>query len=121
MTSNSNQSQSTQYLPSLKKFAERYAQRTNSYFCVEPSVTAAVLEGLARHKAELGSPLCPCRHYEDKVAEVKNTYWNCPCVPMRERKECHCMLFLTADNDFAGTSQSISLEEIATTRRQLQD
>jgi len=21
---------------------------------------------------------------------------------MRERKECHCMLFLTEDNDFAG-------------------
>lgn len=29
-------------------------------------------------------------------------YWNCPCVPMRERHECHCMLFLTEDNDFAG-------------------
>ena len=25
-----------------------------------------------------------------------------PCVPMRERHECHCMLFLTEDNDFAG-------------------
>ena len=30
---------------------------------------------------------------------------NCPCVPMRERHECHCMLFLTEDNDFAGTEQ----------------
>jgi ferredoxin-thioredoxin reductase catalytic chain len=31
-------------------------------------------------------------------------------VPMRERKECHCMLFLTPDNPFAGTSQT--LEEV---------
>ena len=33
-------------------------------------------------------------------------YWNCPCVPMRERKECHCMLFLTPDNPFAGKEQT---------------
>lgn len=46
-----------------------------------------------------------CRHYDDKVAEVQQGFWNCPCVPMRERKECHCMLFLTPDNDFAGTEQ----------------
>jgi len=26
---------------------------------------------------------------------VKKAYWNCPCVPMREEKKCHCMLFLT--------------------------
>jgi ferredoxin-thioredoxin reductase catalytic chain len=31
---------------------------------------------------------------------------------MRERKECHCMLFITPDNDFAGTQQDITLEEI---------
>lgn len=27
-------------------------------------------------------------------------------------QECHCMLFLTEDNDFAGKDQTISLEEI---------
>jgi ferredoxin-thioredoxin reductase catalytic subunit len=26
-----------------------------------------------------------CRHYDDKVAEVQQGFWNCPCVPMRER------------------------------------
>jgi ferredoxin-thioredoxin reductase catalytic chain len=31
---------------------------------------------------------------------------------MRERKECHCMLFLTEDNPFRGEKQTISLEEI---------
>ena len=28
------------------------------------------------------------------------------------RQECHCMLFLTEDNDFAGKDQSISMEEV---------
>ncbi|KAI3813165.1 hypothetical protein L1987_17882 [Smallanthus sonchifolius] len=47
------------------------------------------------------------RHYDDKAAEATQGFWNCPCVPMRERKECHCMLFLTPDNDFAGDEQVI--------------
>ena len=51
-----------------------------------------VIKGLAEHKDELGAPLCPCRHYDDKEAEVKDGFWNCPCVPMRERRECHCMV-----------------------------
>lgn len=96
----------------IRKFAETYAQRTGTYFCSDPGVTAVVLEGLARHKDELGGALCPCRHYEDKQAEVAQAFWNCPCVPMRERKECHCMLFLTEDNPFRGEQQTISLEEV---------
>jgi ferredoxin-thioredoxin reductase catalytic chain len=31
---------------------------------------------------------------------------------MRERKECHCMLFLTEDNAFRGEKQTISLDEV---------
>jgi ferredoxin-thioredoxin reductase catalytic chain len=96
----------------IRKFAETYAQRTGTYFCSDPGVTAVVLEGLARHKDELGGALCPCRHYEDKEAEVAQAFWNCPCVPMRERKECHCMLFLTEDNAFRGEKQTISLDEV---------
>jgi len=96
----------------IRKFAETYAQRTGTFFCSDLGVTAVVLEGLARHKDELGAALCPCRHYEDKEAEVAQAFWNCPCVPMRERKECHCMLFLTEDNPFKGERQTISLEEI---------
>lgn len=79
----------------MRSFSESYAKRTGTYFCVDPGVTAVVIEGLAKHKDELGAPLCPCRHYEDKEAEAAAAFWNCPCVPMRERKECHCMLFLT--------------------------
>lgn len=106
-------------LEAMKNFAEQYAKRTDTYFCIDPSVTAVVIEGLARHKQELGSPLCPCRHYEDKEAEVKNTFWNCPCVPMRERKECHCMLFIRKDQDFVGEQQEISLEEIEKVRESM--
>ncbi|MFH7244203.1 MAG: ferredoxin-thioredoxin reductase catalytic domain-containing protein [Spirulina sp.] len=99
-------------LEMMRSFAQSYAKRTGTYFCADPGVTAVVLEGLAKHKDDLGSPLCPCRHYEDKEAEVKSIYWNCPCVPMQERKECHCMLFLTPDNPFAGEQQEISVETI---------
>ncbi|MFW6358496.1 MAG: ferredoxin-thioredoxin reductase catalytic domain-containing protein [Chroococcales cyanobacterium] len=111
--------QNNKTLELMKNFSETYAKRTDTYFCSDLSVTAVVVEGLARHKDELGAPLCPCRHYEDKEAEVKQGFWNCPCVPMRERKECHCMLFLTPDNDFAGNEQEISLEQIQEVRESM--
>lgn len=96
----------------MRKFSEQYARKSGTYFCVDKGVTSVVIKGLADHKDSLGAPLCPCRHYDDKAAEAGQGFWNCPCVPMRERKECHCMLFLTPDNDFAGQDQTISLEEI---------
>jgi ferredoxin-thioredoxin reductase catalytic chain len=96
----------------MTAFTNRYAKVSNTFMCSEPSVTAVVIKGLADHRATLGAPLCPCRFYEDKEAEAKVGYWNCPCVPMRERHECHCMLFLTPDNEFAGESQEISLEDV---------
>ncbi|KAI5078372.1 hypothetical protein GOP47_0006043 [Adiantum capillus-veneris] len=96
----------------MRKFSEQYARRSDTYFCMDKGVTAVVIKGLAEHKDTLGAPLCPCRHYDDKVAEVEQGFWNCPCVPMRERKECHCMLFLTKENDFAGEEQVIALDEI---------
>ena len=113
-TTNSQEQDKT--LTAMKNFAEQYAKRTDTYFCIDPSVTAVVIEGLAKHKDELGAPLCPCRHYEDKEAEVKNAFWNCPCVPMRERHDCHCMLFITSDNEFAGEQQDIDMEVIQEVR-----
>eukprot|EP00245_Coleochaete_scutata_P006483 TRINITY_DN20941_c0_g1_i1.p1 TRINITY_DN20941_c0_g1~~TRINITY_DN20941_c0_g1_i1.p1 ORF type:complete len:198 (-),score=17.34 TRINITY_DN20941_c0_g1_i1:440-1033(-) len=103
---------SAKSLEVMRKFSEQYARRSGTYFCVDKSVTAVVIKGLAAHKDTLGAPLCPCRNYDDKVAEAQQGYWNCPCVPMRERKECHCMLFLTPDNDFVGEEQAITMEEI---------
>lgn len=96
----------------MRKFAVQYAKLTGTFFCSDRAVPSVVVTGLAHHKETLGAPLCPCRHYEDKEAEAKNGYWNCPCVPMRERHECHCMLFLTDSNPFASDSQTLELEEI---------
>ena len=45
----------------------------------------------------------------------------CPCTltgrpptprPSRALQECHCMLFLTEDNDFRGEEQNITLDEL---------
>lgn len=65
-------------------------RRSGTFFCVDKSVTAVVIQGLAEHKDQLGTPLCPCRHYDDKEAEAAQGFWNCPCVPMRERKVMRC-------------------------------
>lgn len=99
-------------LEAMRKFSEIYAKRTGTVFCIDSSVTSVVIEGLAKHKDSYGAPLCPCRHYEDKKKEVINSYWNCPCIPMRERQECHCMLFLQPNSEFAGNTQAIDLDTI---------
>ena len=96
----------------MTAFANKYLENTNTKLCSDKSIAAVVIKGLAEHKVDLGAPLCPCRFYEDKEAEAKDGYWNCPCVPMRERHECHCMLFLTEDNPFAGDTNKISVEEV---------
>jgi len=105
---------SKEFLDAMRQFAESYAKRTNTFFCSDRTVTAYVLEGLAKNKKELGAPLCPCRYYDNKQEEVAASFWNCPCLPMRERKECHCMLFLTSDNDYRSSSQEMPLEELKT-------
>ncbi|KAK4804723.1 hypothetical protein SAY86_004540 [Trapa natans] len=82
---------------------------------IDPSFKS---NGLADHKDSLGAPLCPCRHYDDKAAEVSQGFWNCPCVPMRERvsKSKSRISFVqegmplhalpnSRENDFAGTYQ----------------
>ena len=81
MTLNKPSQATDKNLELMRNFAQSYAKRTGTYFCSDPGVTAVVIEGLAKHKDDLGAPLCPCRHYEDKEAEVKATFWNCPCVP----------------------------------------
>jgi ferredoxin-thioredoxin reductase catalytic chain len=98
----------------MTAFTNKYLVNTNTKLCSDKSVPAVVIKGLAEHKVSLGAPLCPCRFYDDKEKEAKDGYWNCPCVPMRERHECHCMLFLTDDNDFAGEETNITYDEVIT-------
>ncbi|CAJ1962332.1 unnamed protein product [Cylindrotheca closterium] len=96
----------------MSKFTSTYTKRSETTLCTDKAVAAAVIKGLAKHKVELGKPLCPCRFYENKEEEAKKGYWNCPCVPMREDKICQCCLFLTPDHPFAGEDQEISKEEV---------
>jgi ferredoxin-thioredoxin reductase catalytic chain len=93
-------------LESMKQFAESYAKTTDTFFCNDLEVTESVILGLSKNKMDFGAPLCPCRYYDNKEEEISLAYWNCPCVPMRERKECHCMLFLTPENEFSSSNQS---------------
>ena len=93
-------------LESMKQFAENYAKTTDTFFCNDLEVTESVILGLSKNKMDYGAPLCPCRYYDNKEEEISLAYWNCPCVPMRERKECHCMLFLTPENEFSSNKQS---------------
>jgi ferredoxin-thioredoxin reductase catalytic chain len=88
-------------IDSMKQFAESYAKSTDTFFCGDLGVTESVILGLAKNKESFGAPLCPCRYYDNKEDEIQLAYWNCPCVPMRERKECHCMLFLPSTNEFS--------------------
>eukprot|EP01083_Nonionella_stella_P109109 317797_1 len=76
----------------MTAFSNKYLANTGTTLCQDKSIPAVVIKGLAEHKVSLGTPLCPCRYYEDKEKEAKDGFWNCPCVPMRERHECHCML-----------------------------
>ena len=101
-------------IESMRQFAESYAIKTNTFFCSDKAVTAFVLEGLAQNKKEFSAPLCPCRYYNNKEEEAVASFWNRPCLPMRERKECHCMLFLTSNNEYASTSQKLSKKELET-------
>jgi ferredoxin-thioredoxin reductase catalytic chain len=93
-------------LESMKQFAENYAKTTDTFFCNDLEVTESVILGLSKNKMDYGAPLCPCRYYDNKEEEISLAYWNCPCVPMRERKECHCMLFLTPENEFSSNKQT---------------
>jgi ferredoxin-thioredoxin reductase catalytic chain len=95
-------------IESMKQFAESYAKSTDTFFCNDLEVTESVILGLSNNKSQFGAPLCPCRYYDNKQEEISLAYWNCPCVPMRERKECHCMLFLTPENEFASNRQIFS-------------
>lgn len=99
-------------IESMKEFAESYAKSTDTYFCINLEVSESVIQGLAKNKEIFGAPLCPCRYYDDKEDEISLAYWNCPCVPMRERKECHCMLFLTPDNEFSSKKQKFQESQL---------
>jgi hypothetical protein len=62
----------------MTAFSNKYIANTNTKYCSDLSIPAVVIKGLAEHKVTLGAPLCPCRFYDDKEAEAKDGFWNCP-------------------------------------------
>lgn len=81
----------------INRLVESYCAKSGTTTHPEPPVTAAVVEGLARHLDQLGRPLCPCRYYPDKTEEIKHRTWICPCDDMNVYKYCHCLLFTTKE------------------------
>jgi len=73
----------------MRKFVEKFAEKSGSYLHPDRSVTEVVVEGLARHIEEVGRPLCPCNFYPDKQAEAKLRRWICACDEMQAYKYCH--------------------------------
>lgn len=78
----------------IRKLVTSYCAKSGTTTHPDPSVTESVELGLARHLDELGRPLCPCRFYPDKQAEVEHRTWICPCDDMQIYKYCHCLLFV---------------------------
>jgi hypothetical protein len=63
-------------LKAMTSFSNKYIENTGTYYCSDKSIPAVVIKGLAEHKVTLGTPLCPCRFYEDKEKEAQDGYWN---------------------------------------------
>nr|WRW10702.1 ferredoxin thioredoxin reductase, beta chain [Ascoseira mirabilis] len=106
------QAEQNKQIFAMQIFAETYAKQTNTFFCLDPSLTSIVIAGLAKYKNKYGLPLCPCRNYHSEKAEIELNYWICPCVSMRERKECHCKLFMQPDERGVSKIQDLSLRVI---------
>lgn len=78
----------------MQKFVEKYCEKSGTTTHPDSEIRDAVVLGLARHQDELGRPLCPCRFYPDKEAEVQHRTWICACDDMQIYKYCHCLLFV---------------------------
>ena len=81
----------------MEKFVEAYCNKSGTTTHPNPDVTEAVVLGLAHHVDTLGRPLCPCRFYPDKEAEIEHRTWICACDDMQVYKYCHCLLFITEE------------------------
>ncbi len=87
-------------LQRMRKYVEKYWEKSGTSPHPNREVTDAVLQGLARNIDELGRPLCPCNYYPDKQAEVgASRRWICACDEMKQYKYCHCLLFTTPEGE----------------------
>ena len=82
----------------MRRYAEKFAEKSGSFLHPHPEITEFLTIGLAKHVDELGRPLCPCNFYPDKAEEVRSSsVWICPCEEMQKYKYCHCLLFVNED------------------------
>ena len=88
---------STEALQRMRKFVEKYCEKSGTTTHPDHEVTEVVIQGLAVHYETLGKPLCPCRFYPDKTEEIKHRTWICACDDMQIYKYCHCLLFVNKE------------------------
>jgi len=88
---------SEESLQRLRRFVEKYCEKSGTSTHFDKDVTEVVVRGLAHHMDTLGKPLCPCRFYPDKKEEAKHRTWICACDDMQIYKYCHCLLFVRED------------------------
>lgn len=81
----------------MQKFVEKYCEKSGTFTHPDKEITEVVVLGLAAHQDTLGRPLCPCRFYPDKEAEVQHRTWICACDDMQIYKYCHCLLFVNEE------------------------
>jgi ferredoxin-thioredoxin reductase catalytic chain len=81
----------------VDKLVESYTRKSGTCTHPDPEVTQAVKDGLAHNIDTVGKPLCPCRFYPDKQAEVRHRTWICACDDMQVYKYCHCLLFVNEE------------------------
>ncbi len=85
---------SEEAIQKIRRFVEKYCEKSGTTTHPDTDVTESVVLGLAHNRETLGKPLCPCRFYPDKQEEVKHRTWICACDDMQIYKYCHCLLFV---------------------------
>lgn len=86
-----------QSLQKIRRFVEKYCEKSGTSTHPDADVTEAIVLGLAHHMDTLGKPLCPCRFYPDKKEEATHRTWICACDDMQIYKYCHCLLFVNKE------------------------
>lgn len=81
----------------VEKLVRIYTEKSGTVTHPDQSITAAVVQGLARNLDALGRPLCPCRFYPNPVEEARHRTWICACDDMQIYKYCHCLLFVNTE------------------------
>jgi ferredoxin-thioredoxin reductase catalytic chain len=86
-------------LARIRKYVDKYRDKTGMAAHPVAEVGDAVVKGLALNLDLLGKPLCPCNFYPDKQAELDEhgRRWVCACDEMKQFKYCHCLLFVTPE------------------------